>query len=156
MPVHRLARVFLVAAAACAPAVLGGCDPGTAEVSGTITLNGQPPKLKGLQITFVSTDGRPASAVVAEDGTFKAAAVPVGDAVGVAFVCMPIPASGPAPAATGRGKTPMPGGGPPIITPPVQAPYNPIPQMLRDASTSRLTTKVEAGKKNVYNYDIKR
>ena len=109
MPVHRVARFFLAAAAALAPAALGGCDPGTAEVSGTITVNGQPPRFKGIQIVFVPKDGKPDSAMVGENGQYKATQAPLGE-VGVAFVYMPPPADTPTP--TGRSKMPVPGSGP--------------------------------------------
>ena len=153
MSVARLVRSVVVVVAACAPAALLGCGPSTAEVSGTLTLNGRPPKLQGLQITFIAADGRMASAVVGPDGEYKADAVPVGP-VGVAFAYAPIDdirrreQSG-----AKRLRPPEPGAaGPPPAEPPAP---NPIPEKLRDASTSGLTFPVESGKNNVFNYDIR-
>jgi hypothetical protein len=124
-----------------------------AEVSGTVTYRGQQPKVKGVQISFLAADGRMASANVAEDGTYKADGVPVGD-VGVSFVFTPIAdiqqraKAGPKLPKPGQSDVPDVGSRPPLT-------QDPIPPPLRDASTSKVVFKVESGKKNVFNYDIK-
>jgi hypothetical protein len=76
---HPLARTWAWLCLFTALSVLLGCGRSTAEVSGTITLNGKAPDIDGLQINFVSeAGGQVVSAAVAKDGTFKAKDVPVG------------------------------------------------------------------------------
>src|SRR5207245_7292819 len=64
---------------------LAGCQPSLTEVSGTVKLQGQPPKMKGLEINFMGVDGKPAGAPINEDGTYTATDVRSGD-VKVFFV----------------------------------------------------------------------
>jgi hypothetical protein len=128
---------FLVLACAA------GCGSSTAEVSGTITINGQPLHARGLEIVFLSRDGRLFSGEVAEDGTYQVAGVPCGDtSVGLTF-------SPPELAGQGRrGRGPLEGRGPPeVIT------RSPVPEGLRDPSTSRLTVHV-SGTKTIFDYNV--
>jgi hypothetical protein len=150
MSAARLVRSVLLIAAAGAPAALLGCGPPSAEVSGAITLNGQHPNLKGMQIIFTAADGSTASAPVGDDGAYKADMAPVGE-VGVGFSYVPPEV---VKQAKSRGKMPQPGAAPDIGPMPQPTP-NPIPEGLHDAATSKVTCKVQPGKKNVFNYDIK-
>lgn len=60
--------------------LLCGCSgPDTAEVSGKVTLKSQPPKIDGLTMSFMAADGRPVTVLVAEDGSYTATSVPVGE-----------------------------------------------------------------------------
>ena len=153
MATPGLFRTALLIAGACAPAALLGCGGSSGRVTGTITINGQPPKLKGMGISFMAPDGRSDSAVIAEDGSYKANQVPVGE-VGVAFLYVPVGGGGGR--GNGRPKLPKPGtaDAPDMPTNPAFL-YNPIPEPLRDASTSKVTVKVQGGKDNVFNYNIK-
>jgi hypothetical protein len=143
-------RSALLLTAVCAPAILPGCGPSTAPVSGFVAYGGHAPQFKGLQITFIAADGRMASAPVGEDGSFTADAAPVGK-VGVAFVYTP---PDDVQRAKSGSKLPQPGAGAPNIGPRAAAAPNPIPVRLRDASTSQLTFQVDPGKKNTFNYNI--
>lgn len=61
-------------------AILTGCGgPDAADVSGKLTLKGSPPNIEGLVVSFMATDGRPVTALVASDGTYKAVGVPAGE-----------------------------------------------------------------------------
>jgi hypothetical protein len=134
---------------ACSCALAGGCSKGsfaqTADVSGKIKIRGQAPRLKGMEIVFLGANGTTTvSAPVNEDGTYTASGVPVGEVrVGLAYT----------PDAKGRRGPVMPGknGEAP---PPVEPLKNPIPEPLRDPSTSNLTFKVESDKSNVFDYDV--
>jgi hypothetical protein len=54
-----------------------GCGPATGTVSGTVTYKDQ--KLKGGNITFISTEGKSSkSAAIQPDGTYLIGGVPVG------------------------------------------------------------------------------
>jgi hypothetical protein len=151
-------RFIALVVGLCALSGLVGCGPSPkADVSGTIKLHGQPPKFNGLQIVFMSEDGNQTSAAINEDGTYKAENVQCGEAkVCFAYFTPDAVREGadfkangrkmmkpeekkntPAPKLTGR-----------------EPATNPIREDLRDASTSKLTTKVEAGKPNTYNYDL--
>jgi hypothetical protein len=149
MACFRFRRSVLLLACACAVFGVWGCSPSVTEVSGTIKIKGQPPKVKGLEISFLGADGRPASAQInPDDGTYTATAVPTGD-VKVCFVHMPEGASG---RRTTRNLT-KPGqendaaAKGPIV--------DPIPEALRDTTTSKISVNLVAGQKNVFNYDIK-
>jgi len=137
---------------------LPGCDAGAAQkadVSGTIKLRGQPPKFTGLQIAFTGAGGATAVAHIAEDGTYKAENVPTGD-VTVYFLYV-------TPEAVMEGERIKAGGGR-MAKPdqkgqstariPKGPPISPVPTDLREARTSRLTCKVEAGKTTTFDYDI--
>jgi hypothetical protein len=154
MAASRLLRSALLIAGACAPAALLGCGASAARVTGHITINGQPPKLRGMGIAFMAPDGRSDSSAVAEDGSYSAERVPVGQ-VSVAFLY--ITPQAPQDPKGGSGKLPKPGAGDAPDTGRSTAGlyFNPIPQPLRDASTSKVTYQVQGGKQNVFNYDIK-
>jgi hypothetical protein len=54
-----------------------GCGPATGTVSGTVTYKGT--KLKGGNVTFVSTEGKPSkSTTIQPDGTYMIVGVPAG------------------------------------------------------------------------------
>src|SRR5437762_3208063 len=127
----------------------GGATP-TAEVTGTIKIAGKAPKLTKLEIAFLGSDNQVMTAVVTPEGAYTAPAVPVGEVkVGFIYVSAQVAAK----AAGGKSRLPRPGDkGPPTAEP--KRPANPIPQPLRDVGTSRLTCKVEEGKKNIFNYDF--
>jgi len=132
------------------PLTLVGCQGAapTGEVSGKITIQGQSPKTKGIQISFLAKNGRIVSEPLKEDGTYRVEGVPAGEAK-VAFVFVP-----PEIAATaGKGRRPLPDAekGPESKG---QAP-NPIPETLRDASTSQISVQVVANENTSFNYDIK-
>ena len=56
-----------------------GCGGGTGNVSGTVTYQGK--VVKGGNVTFVSTEGKPgaSSAQISEDGTYTMPKVPTGN-----------------------------------------------------------------------------
>jgi hypothetical protein len=59
------------------PLGLSGCGSATATVSGKVSYNGTP--LKGGNVTFVSTEGKPSvSTKINEDGSYTLERVPVG------------------------------------------------------------------------------
>jgi hypothetical protein len=137
-------------------AALSGCGGGgKTDVSGTIKLRGQSPKIEGLQISFMDSEGAQVSAPIAEDGAYKASGVSAGE-VKVCFIYVPPevagqeqPKSGPRLMKPGQkgGPPPKPAAGKPAIK-------NPIPEPLRDFGTSQLAFTVEAGKPNVFDYDL--
>jgi hypothetical protein len=139
-----------------------GCGgTGKTDVSGTIKVRGQPPKVTGIQVMFVHPDGTMVSAPVAEDGAYRAEGVPPGEVkVCFAFSSQETAQMG-APVKAGAGghlKKPGMSGDEQVAvkTPGTPAPKtNPIPAPLRDTSTSKLTVTVEAGKPNTFDYDIK-
>ena len=137
---------------------LAGCGGGgaKAEVSGTIKLRGQPPKFTGLQVIFLSPDGTQVAAPVSEDGTYRAE-VPSGE-VKVCFAYItPEAAQMGAEFKAGAPRLKKPGEkeGPKPKVPGTPGPAtSPIPQNLRDHTTSGLTLKVESGKPNTFDYDI--
>jgi hypothetical protein len=138
----RVAGVILISAMM---AILAGCGPSTGVVSGTITLNGQTPNRKGLQITFMAVNGQTTGAIVGEDGTYSASGVLAGEnGVGLVYV----------PSLVSDGKTPgrRPDNAPAAVVEPASA--NPIAKTLRHASTSGLKLTVEPSKRNVFNYDV--
>jgi hypothetical protein len=149
MPAIRFAMRIVCG---CTLAGILGCSPPVTEVSGTIKINGQPPKMAGLEISFIAPDGRPASTTINPDGTYESKEVPAGT-VQVCFVYMPevkaIDAGGkPRMAKPGKGDTPLKGAA-------NDQAKNPIPMALRESSTSKISTNLVSGQKNVFNYDIK-
>jgi hypothetical protein len=119
------------------------------EVSGTIQIKGQPPKMKGLEILFMGADGRIVAAPIAEDGTYSTKEVRAGDVkVGFAHV-----SAQQGSAEKGRRIKPPAGKDAEPKGPPETR--NPIPIKLRDPETSELTTKLIAGQANEFKYDIK-
>ena len=151
MMISCLRRLILLLMCIGATVSVAGCGNSTSEVSGTITLKGGPPNFKGLDIGFLGSNGRLVTAPIGTDGKYKAVGVPVGE-VQVNFIYTP-PAS-----ASGKGKPrllrPGPNGAPPPPNPDMAQSYNPIPQHLREGSTSKLSCKVVSGPNNVFNYDI--
>jgi hypothetical protein len=128
----------------------GGGRPPTGEVSGKILIMGESPKIKGLHISFIAPSGRIVGAPINEDGTYQAD-VPAGEAkIGFIFVS-------PGTEHGAQKKNRFPGKGAPDG--PVQASQetvpNPIPEPLRDGSTSNLRVEVVAGQKQVFDYDVK-
>jgi hypothetical protein len=149
---------------------LAGCGARTAEVSGKITLKGKEPNLKGLRISFMGQDGMPITTEVGLDGSYRAANVPVGD-VKVAFVHLP-PEEESRSTPDKPARDAMPGTEDDKMTPekaramqkqeeerrqarsrPAQ-PASGIPARLADPSTSGVTTAIEGGKNNAFNYDL--
>jgi hypothetical protein len=143
MACFRFRRSVLLLACACAVVGAWGCSPSVTEVSGTIKIKGQPPNVKGLEINFLGADGRPASAQINPDGTYTATDVPTGD-VKVCFVHVP---------AGGGGRRSLTKPGQDDV--PSVEPKNPIPDALRDTTTSKISVKLLAGQKNVFDYDMK-
>lgn len=141
--------------------VLSGCgEPARTDVSGTIKLHGQPPKFTGIEVMFIHPNGMQVSAPVHEDGTYKAEGVPSGEVMVCFAYITPEAAQQGAEFKAGQGgRLKKPSDKP--ETPKLKAPgtpgpaTSPIPVPLRDTSTSKLTFKVEAGKPNVFDYDIK-
>jgi hypothetical protein len=154
MSSRRLPFAFLLLGL-CLLAGLSGCGPASrADVSGTIKLRGRAPQLPGLQIAFLAEDGSLKPASINEDGTYQVAGLPDGE-VKVCFIYVPPEFQSPEGAPKGSRKLPVPGvNGLPTSTAPRSPLPNPIPQHLRDHSTSGLALQVEAGKNNVFDYDI--
>jgi hypothetical protein len=148
MACFRFRRSVLLLACACAVFGAWGCSPSVTEVSGTIKIKGQPPNVKDLQISFLGADGRSASADINPDGTYTAMAVPTGD-VKVCFAHMPAGGGG-------RRSLAKPGQGDAahLKEPGVES-KNPIPDTLRDTTTSKISVKLLPGQKNVFDYDMK-
>jgi hypothetical protein len=158
MTVVHFSRFFALAVGICALGGLLGCGAQPkGEVSGTIKLRGQAPKFHGLQIVFMGEDGSMTSAAINEDGTYKAENVPCGEPkVCFAYFTPDAVKEGADFKANGRKmmkpdekkKTP-----PPKLTG-REPTTSPVREDLRDASTSKLTAKVEAGKPNTFDYDL--
>jgi hypothetical protein len=163
-PGHPTRRVAAVALLLLAVPLAGCGGEQTAEVSGKVTINGKPPKTRGLMISFLSSAGKVASAEVAEDGSYAAHGVPVGEVrVGFALVGMSDESSAKAGRPTGDED-------PAKVDPKIQferdkarlraetegrAVKAPFPDRFLDPLKSGLTTTVEPGKANTYNPDIK-
>jgi hypothetical protein len=142
--------VFLVFAGTLL--ALAGCQPPLTEVSGTIKVKGQPPKMKGIEIHFMGADGQVASAPISEDGTYSTKEVRSGEAkVYFVYVDPALVGSG-----VGKGRLVKPGSkdAPPKGSSDPDA-KNPIPLGMRDATTSNLTTKLLAGQMNVFDHNLK-
>jgi hypothetical protein len=132
---------------------LAGCSTPTAEVSGTITIKGKPPNLKGLEIGFLDRNGRLVTAPINRDGTYKAVGVPSGEAM-VSLIYVPS-SQEPTPSQGKRRLTrPDVQGSSLPKGPSKEMLKNPIPQHLSDGSTSKLSFKVVPGPNNVFNYDV--
>jgi len=134
-----------------AAVLVAGCSPATSDVSGTIKLNGQAPKMSGLEVVFLGPGARPMSAPIDPDGTYTIKDVPAGDR-SVCFAYAP-----PELAAT-KGKSRLTQPGKDGALPKSNVPdnlKNPVPDHLREFSTSNIIYKVVAGQKNVFDYDIK-
>ncbi len=154
MPCSRISHIALRLAICCTLIGVAGCGsspPPTADLTGTIKIKGKAPNLEGLEISFLTVDGRLNSASVAGDGTYKTA-LPAGE-VKIGFVYTPYVEPGSA--RRGKGAPPMPGKG--STAKPKDRPVvpNPFPDYLRDPSTSNLKCNVEAGKNNVFDYDLR-
>lgn len=128
--------------------VLSGCSPSPVDVSGTIKIKGQAPNRQGIQIVFLAPNGQMVSAPINADGTYVASSVPVGEAK-VSFVYEPTDGNSP-PKQKGR----MPPKGAPTEDVSKKKDANPIPDTLRDGSSSKITFKVVGGKPNQFDYDI--
>ena len=146
MACFRFRRSVLLLACACAVVGVWGCSPSVTEVSGTIKIKGQPPNVKGLEISFLGADGRAASAQINSDGTYTATAVPTGD-VKVCFVHMR--------AGTDGRRRPGPKPGQDDDAAAKGPGVDPIPEALHDTTTSKISVKLVAGQKNVFDYDMK-
>jgi hypothetical protein len=151
MAYSRICRFALLAACMGAAAGISGCHAPPSEVSGTITMNGKAPKLKGLEISFLAVNGQFFSAPINADGTYKCALVPAGEAQ-VSFVYMP--GMGGAIQEKPRLVRPEKDKAQPKGSGATDA-KNPIPKYLRDASTSHVTVNILGGQPNVFDYDIK-
>src|SRR5882724_6332739 len=128
MACYRIGRSTFLLAFSVALVGVMGCGHPVAEVSGTIKLNGQQPKVKGLEINFVTADGRVGSAPITPD----------------------------APAVKGgRASLARPGAKDAEPKAPPNSVKNPIPELLRDESTSKITVKLVPAQSNVFDYDIK-
>lgn len=80
MTMQRLSALGLVAL------LTAGCSPPTANVSGKVTLKGQP--LKSGSVSIYGPRGEVANALIEDDGTYTVSDAPVGD-VRVAVACHP-------------------------------------------------------------------
>jgi hypothetical protein len=154
MTFSRLCRfAALLTCSGVAAAAVGCAAEPKVEVSGTITLKGQAPNLKGFDIGFLGGNGRFVTATINNDGTYKALGVPVGEVM-VNFIYTPLDPE----QAQKKSRLVRPNldGSPPRLTPSTnQQSKNPIPLHLRDGSTSKLSLKVVPGPNNVFNYDVK-
>jgi hypothetical protein len=147
----RQVRWVLVLAGAVLLVADSGCNSSSdTDVSGTIKLDGKAPNLKGLEIHFLGDDGKLVTAPVKEDGTYQATGVSGGE-VKVGFLYY----AGPDPNAPKTRRMPTPGKDKPAPIVPSQIPKNPIPDNLQVPSTSALTFRVESGKPNKFDYDIR-
>jgi hypothetical protein len=148
-------RVVILPTCFC---LLAGCSaiaPAKVDVSGNITLAGKAPRVPGrLEIAFACPDGAVATAVVDETGAYRAEGVTSGESR-VYFVYVTRAAieqgngngSGRKLAKPDPGKTGTPKQWGPEIP-------NPVPEKLRQATTTDLVFKVEPGKENVFDYDL--
>jgi hypothetical protein len=162
---QNLGRLLIVAAAG----ILAGCgNSSTADISGTIKLNGKAPDLEGLQINFMGKDGRPVAAEVSKDGTFRATGVPLGEVqVSLSYTppeaiaAMERIAKSRLESSDDAEKGPGAKFDPKLHGPESKgyrqpAYKNPIPERLRDPRTSGKTIRVEADKENVFTWDVRR
>lgn len=127
-----------------------GCGPPpTGGVSGKITIKGEAPKLQGLEITFIAPSGQIVGCPIDEEGNYSATGVPAGQVkVGFSFTRPN--------AAPSKEKSRFPGKGDAKgNAEPAHDMKNPIPERLRDGSTSNLTVEVLSGKSQPFDYDIK-
>lgn len=168
-PKRGTCRSLTLSASLLAAALAGCGGPPVGEVSGTITLNGRAPSIAGLTVNFLGADGKAVTAEVAQDGTFRAPRVPVGEAKVGLFYQPPEAAQGIDRIGKGRPQTPEefekgPGKGvklDPSLLKPEMKDYrgslykNPIPERYRDPRTSQKTITVEEGKANVLTWDVR-
>lgn len=153
MTCSRWCRLVALLTCTCAAAFFMGCTESTAEVSGTITIEGQAPNLKGFDIGFLGTNGRFVIAAINNDGSYKAVNVPLGEVM-VNF--MYTPSDSEKAQKKNRLLRPDADGLPPMLKAPTNPrSSNPIPLHLRDGSTSKLTLKVVPGSNNVFDHDVK-
>jgi hypothetical protein len=150
MPAFRFFRFIAITLCAGALAGVLGCTPPVTEVSGTIKINGKPPKMKGLEVVFMSSEGRQASAPINLDGTYETKDAPSGKVL-VSFAFMPEVKGG---GEASKSRMSKPGAAEPVGTSSTQG-KNPIPTVLREASTSKISTTFVTGEKNVFDYDMK-
>jgi hypothetical protein len=163
----------LVLASICVPIVCGvlGCGSGTANVSGTVKINGKPASLDNLQVSFTGDDGRPVCAVVDQDGVYRAVGVQRGENR-VILAYFPSEASE---LMEEKARRLKPGDPSKALTPEearqkakdleelartggaLTGPKgfkNPIPDRYRDPRESSLTLTVAAGKDTVFDIDV--
>src|SRR4051794_5523235 len=127
-------RTVHFAACLCLLLPSAGCNEPRAEVSGKITVQGREPNFKGMEIAFLKAGGGTVKAPVAEDGTYRVTGLSTGIVqVGILYTPLDglkeqchLPKPGVDPMAKGKV-------------------YNPIPEPLRDPSTSKLTYAVMPG-----------
>jgi hypothetical protein len=136
----------MMAAAGCG----SGAKP-SAEVSGTIKLNGKAPDLDGLTICFLAADGRPVVFDVSKDGTFKGSGVSLGENK-LSLYYSP-PSNQPS---LSQKKTKERGANAMDDAPGTPAPKNPIPEQFRDSQKTPKTFTIEAGKDNIVMWDVSR
>lgn len=166
--------------------VLTGCGsppPPTGSLSGVVTVKGKPASVPGLKITFISRTGQVASADVAADGAYTAAAVPAGE-IRVGFCIVGDENDGPSEPPGGpllppgideasrRPGTPgdVPNAGQRVdveamrrwmaqqraeLARRTQKKKLPLPERFLDPLTSGLVTMVEAGKPASFSTDIR-
>lgn len=115
---------------------VAGCGPGVATVTGKVSYKGTP--LKGGNITFVSTEGKPTiSDKISESGTYTLRDVPTGT-VTICVETESLKTAARAPVYSAP-----PGMTNPNAPPPNQANrYVPIPTKYADTATSGLSYKV--------------
>jgi hypothetical protein len=142
----RWRDVLVLACLGSAAGIMGCGPPPTGGVSGKITIKGDSPNMKGLQISFIAPNGRIVGAPINEDGTYQVTDVPVGEAK-IGFLYSP-------PEPESKVKSRFPGKGATKPQAQEEAP-NPIPESLRDGSTSNLTVQVVAGQNQAFDYDVK-
>jgi hypothetical protein len=134
--------------------VVAGCGSGgksTADVSGSIKLNGKAPDLDGLSICFLAADGRPVVFDVSKDGSFKGSGVSLGENK-LSLNYSP-PSDQPSPS---QRRTNERGADAKDDAKPAPAPKNPIPEKFRDSQKTPKTFTIEAGKENIVTWDVTR
>jgi len=120
-----------------------GCSGGTATVTGTVKYNGQ--LLKGGNVTFVSTEGKPSkSASIQEDGTYTIVAV----ATGAVKVCVETESLNPGNRGDAPKYSPPPGQKNPYGKTKADTAdlYQAIPESYSKPETTKLTYTVTGGK----------
>jgi hypothetical protein len=150
--------------AALIAALAAGCGgPDAAEVGGTVTVKGKAPAVPGLTVTFMGADGRPVTAAVNPDGTYRATGVPAGE-VRVGFAVAGD--ADPDKAAAGSDK-PAPGESPEdaqrrVSDPRVAAAAArraavsaAVPAKYLDPLRSGVTVTLNPGPDNTFDYDIR-
>jgi hypothetical protein len=131
---------------------VAGCGSGgksTADVSGSIKLNGKAPDLDGLSICFLASDGRPVVFDVSKDGTFKGSGVSLGENK-LSLNYSP-PSNQPSLSQKKTKERGLNAKDDAELTP---APKNPIPEKFRDSQKTPKTFTIEAGKENIVTWDV--